>query len=151
MWYITRAYIIKALQSWGLVLVAVAVMFVASAQPKPDAPYGAPMTVYFSGLMPIFPGWWEVLIKKGGHVIAYGLLAVLTMRAGLMWDRPQRRAAALGVIVTVGYAVLDEIHQAFVPGRHPSTADIALDLIGAVVFVLAAWRAVRGTLPHASS
>jgi VanZ family protein len=148
MWYITRAYIIKAAQSWGLVLAVLSVMFVASAQPKPDVSPDAPLTIYFSGLMPIFPGWWEILIKKGGHVIAYGLLAVLTMRAGLMWDVTQRRAAMVGVVLAIGYAVLDEFHQSFVPGRHPSATDIGLDLIGAVLFVLAAWHAVRGTLPH---
>ena len=150
MWYITRAWIIKAALSWGVVLAAVVVMFVASAQPKPDVAPGDPMTVYFSGLMPIFPGGWEILIKKGGHVIAYGLLAVFSMRAGLIWDVPQRRAAVIAILMAVGYAVLDEIHQSFVPGRHPSIRDIALDFIGAVGFVLAAWHAVRGTLPHAS-
>ncbi len=143
MWYITRSLGLKALLSWGPVLAAMAVMFVASAQPKPDVPYGDPLSIYFSGLMPIFPGGWEVLVKKGGHVIAFGVLAFLAMRAGLVWDFPRWRAALLGVGIALGYALLDELHQSFVPGRHPSPTDIGLDLLGALIFVAVAWRAYR--------
>ncbi len=143
MWYVTRALSLRALISWGPVLAAMGVMFVASAQPKPDVPYGPPLSIYFSGLMPIFPGGWEVLIKKGGHVIAFGVLAFLAMRAGLVWDLPRRRAALLGIGLALGYALLDELHQSFVPGRHPSPADIGLDLLGALSFVSVAWRAYR--------
>ena len=36
----------------------------------------------------------------------------------------------MAIILAVIYAVLDEIHQSFVPGRNPSIKDIYLDSIG---------------------
>ena len=135
MWYITRHYIRLILWSWGPVLAAMAVMFIASAQPKHTLTVEPP-TIYFSGIMPIFPGIWDVLVKKSGHLIAYGALALLNARAMLLWQQPIRRTMLLAITFTVGYAALDELHQLFVPGRHASLMDIAIDLSGAVLFVL---------------
>ncbi len=145
MWYITRRYIHLAVLSWGPVLGAMLVMFLASAQPK----YGQPattesVTVYFSGAMPIFPGLWELLIKKSAHVIAYGMLALLSMRALIAWQRPLREAGYLAIVCAVSYALLDEVHQAFVPGRHMSGLDVGLDFIGAALFALAVRRYYTG-------
>ncbi len=139
MWYITRYYIRLMLWSWGPVLAAMIVMFIASAQPK-HTPTVEPPAIYFSGIMPVFPGVWDVLVKKSGHLIAYGVLALLNTRAMLLWQQPIRRTILLAITFTVSYAVLDELHQLFVPGRHASLMDIAIDLSGAVLFVLIVHR-----------
>ena len=139
MWYITRRYIRLSLTTWGPVLTAMAVMFIASAQPKLP-PLTEPVTVYFSGALPVFPGLWDLLIKKSAHVIAFGALALLNMRALLAWRASLQEAAHLAIVFTVGYAMLDELHQAFVPGRHASGLDIGLDFVGAALFALLARR-----------
>ncbi len=147
MWYITRRWIRHAAWTWGPVLGAMLVMFIASAQPKYGPPVNAdPLHIYFSGMLPVFPGFWEFAIKKSAHIIAFGVLAVLILRALAAWmpllrsSLTLRRASILAVCLTLAYAMLDELHQSFVPGRHASGLDIGLDFLGAAIFTLAAWR-----------
>ncbi|NPV66971.1 MAG: VanZ family protein [Anaerolineae bacterium] len=137
MWYITRRYLSLLVWHWGPVLAAMLMMFVASAQPKYGPPPGAsPFTIYFSGVLPVFPGLWEFLIKKSAHMIAYGVLALLLARALVAWGVTARRAAILAVLLALAYALLDEAHQALVPGRHASLTDIGLDAAGASLFMM---------------
>lgn len=152
MWYITRHKIKVAALAWGPLALALILSFIASAQPKFAPPVNAePMDVYFSGMVPVFPGIWEALIKKSAHVLAFGMLAWLFMRAFLTWQMTPKQAAYLAITCTICYALLDETHQYFVPGRHASALDIGLDFIGAVLFTLAARFALsRSTrLAHA--
>jgi VanZ family protein len=131
MWTTTQRRLIFSLVSWGPVWVLMALIFVFSAQPKSAPPSGADR-VYFSGVMPIFTARnWEVLVKKGAHVAAYGLLAALIMRGLLAQGQPPRAAAHFAILLAVSYALTDELHQIFVPGRHASVLDIGFDYVGA--------------------
>jgi len=75
-------------------------------------------------------GWLDTLIKKNGHVIAYAILTLsywyaLGMQEGRRW---------LAWFLAVLYALTDELHQAFVPGRHPSIWDVLIfDNLGALI------------------
>ncbi len=85
-------------------------------------------------VMPRF-GWAEFVVKKGAHMAAYALLALSFWR-GLGW---QGRRAGLAWLLAVIYAVTDEVHQSFVPGRQPSLADVLVfDALGAALGLLAA-------------
>jgi VanZ family protein len=66
------------------------------------------------------------LIRKAAHFMNYGVLFWLLIR-GPLSGRPY---AALGVCLL--YALIDEGHQIFVPGRTPSLYDVALDSSGAL-------------------
>lgn len=66
------------------------------------------------------------------HVPAFGLLAWLWFRALSPRCSPRATLAA-GVGLTLAYALVDEWHQAHVPGRFPSAADLAADGLGAVL------------------
>jgi len=66
------------------------------------------------------------LIRKSAHFTNYGILFWLLIR-GPMAGRPY---TALGLCVL--YAMLDEGHQIFVPGRTASLYDVALDSSGAL-------------------
>lgn len=68
----------------------------------------------------------HAVVRKCAHFTEYGVLFWLLLR-GPMAGRPY---AALGVCVV--YALLDEGHQIFVPGRTPSLFDVALDSTGAL-------------------
>jgi len=68
----------------------------------------------------------HALIRKAAHFTEYGILFWLLIR-GPMEGRPY---AAL--MLCVVYALLDEGHQAFVPGRTASLYDVALDSTGAM-------------------
>lgn len=120
---------------WGPVLIVMIILFIASAQPKYEIP-GREDEVYFSGAVPIFPGGWDFLIKKGSHVLVYGLLAGLTLRALHLSGQPLPQAAVLAVVIAVCYAITDEYHQSFIAGRSASIMDIGFDLLGAMLACL---------------
>jgi VanZ family protein len=76
----------------------------------------------------------HALIRKSAHVTEYALLAALwfvalTRERGLS----RRRAAWLAFLVAVGWAFLDELHQATEPSRTASAMDVAIDATGALV------------------
>ena len=70
---------------------------------------------------------------KLAHLAVYALLC-----GALIYAFPvRRRRTAKGMVVGVSiifcllYGVSDEFHQSFIPGRFPSIADIAADVVGA--------------------
>ena len=70
----------------------------------------------------------ERIFYKGGHVAGYALLALSYWRAFEFRNNARWWAWMLAVL----YAVTDEYHQSFVPGRHPTAFDVLVyDNIGA--------------------
>jgi len=113
----------RTLTHWLPVVLWAAVIFAFSSIPSLS-----------SGL-----GTWDVVLRKLAHTSEYAVLGLLLVRA-LLWEAP---ALAVGVV----YAASDELHQAFVRGRHASPVDVAIDSIGLLVGVLV-WRRTAG-LPSA--
>lgn len=69
---------------------------------------------------------------------------------GLAWRALYHQSASLvlrhhavlaAFLVAVAYGALDELHQAFVPGRFPDFYDLAADALGAAGYV--AWHRMR--------
>ena len=82
--------------------------------------------------MPNF-GLVDFLVKKGGHMFGYGLLALANLR-GLNGKRPW-----LAWMLTLAFAASDEFHQSFVAGRHAAISDVLLfDNLGSLLGLLAA-------------
>ncbi len=75
--------------------------------------------------------WLDWLLKHAGHFGGYGVLAWLWWRITVQFFRDRYRAAALAFTGAFLYAVTDEIHQSFVPGRDASWLDLAIDALGA--------------------
>ena len=74
-------------------------------------------------------GW-----AAGAHLLLYAALAALLLRAFASGTSAPTWALALVTFaLAVLYGVSDEIHQAYVPGRTASEADIALDAAGAAL------------------
>lgn len=94
-------------------------------------------------------GYPEVLpdifsLDKFIHTVEYYILGYLLMRVlvtsshGLFAGAPAIFAVACGVL----YAISDEWHQSFVPGRFASVYDLLFDMLGVVVAVVS-YRFVR--------
>lgn len=68
------------------------------------------------------------------HFIEYGILGLLLAHACFRtWPRHHPlRTATLAVVATVLWGWLDEIHQAFVPGRSAEALDLVADSAGAI-------------------
>ncbi len=95
----------SVVRRWGPSLLMMLGIFALSAQP--------------ASRLPEF-GWIDYLVKKSGHVIGYGMLSLANWH-GFRWER---RRIWVAWLLAVLYAITDEIHQAFVPGRHPSLFDV---------------------------
>lgn len=79
-------------------------------------------------------------VQKLGHFLEYAVLALLAWRA---IEPLQRRAVgAAAWLLAVLYAISDEWHQMFVPGRGPSWRDVGIDALGALCGLLI-WQALR--------
>ena len=76
-------------------------------------------------------GGWDLVLRKIGHAGEFAVLGALLARA--------LGSARLALVVGVLYAVSDEVHQVFVPGRTGSPLDVALDAVGVALGVVL-WR-----------
>jgi len=87
-------------------------------------------TIFFLSAQPDLPhpslGWLDLLISSAAHTFLFAVLAALWARALGQGRRSWLLAAAL----TVLYALSDEFHQSFVPGRHADPWDLAFDVLG---------------------
>jgi VanZ family protein len=85
------------------------------------------------------------LIRKSAHVVEYGILTVLAVRA-LQQDRLGWRwlSAAGAVIFSLLYASADEWHQKFVTSRTGTIIDVGVDAIGVVLAIGLCWLWYRG-------
>ena len=74
----------------------------------------------------------DLILKKAAHAFVYAVLAAL-------WQRALNRrvgGAPLPWLIAVLYAITDEIHQTFVPGRHGRATDVLIDGMGAAAGLL---------------
>ena len=82
-------------------------------------------------------GTWDLVLRKLAHMAEYAVLGALLVRA------VQREP--LAALIGSAYAVTDEVHQAFVTGRHASPLDWLIDTAGVIAGVLlyTRWAATR--------
>jgi VanZ family protein len=109
----------KSILRWFPAIVVMVIIFGFSSIPSQE--------------MPSF-GLLDLVVKKGSHMLGYGLLA-LAFWYSLRFDK---HLWWLALLLAVLYAASDEYHQSFVPGRHPSWVDVFIfDGGGAALSLLA--------------
>jgi VanZ family protein len=80
-------------------------------------------------------------IRKLAHFTEYLILGLLILRA-LRDERGWRlQHALMAIALATVYAVSDELHQRFVPGRTAAVGDVGIDAVGAMVGQV--WIALR--------
>ena len=72
-----------------------------------------------------------VLLRKFAHFFEYFILVLLVLNVFVV-QLPWYRALCFSLALAVGYAVLDEVHQLFIPGRSGNMVDILIDALGAM-------------------
>jgi hypothetical protein len=78
--------------------------------------------------------WWDVILRKLGHITGYALLT------GLWWwalRGVSRRPLLLAAVISLAYGCTDEFHQTFVDGRTGTPVDVGIDAIGIALAALA--------------
>ena len=95
---------------------------------------------------------WEIIhhyIRKTGHFIGYGLVALAWLRAWWM-TLPHSHFvpdALLALLGTALIAAADEFHQSFLPNRTSSPWDVLIDCSGAVTLQLMVYVFMRINRP----
>jgi len=84
-------------------------------------------------------------IRKSGHFMGYGLLALAWLRA--WWMTLPRSVfitdALLALLGTAMTASADELHQTFLPGRTGTPWDVLIDCSGAITLQLIVYVSMR--------
>ena len=73
----------------------------------------------------------HVGVYKFAHVLVFGALGFLVSRA--LRASAVDRAPWWTMVIVILYALSDETHQSFVPGRSPSLLDVGVDAIGGIL------------------
>lgn len=77
--------------------------------------------------------WQDFLLKKTAHFIEYFILALLIHYSLKHTTRFSPVSLFFFSFTTaVLYAITDEVHQSFIPGREPRLRDIGIDTLGAL-------------------
>lgn len=125
---------------WALPVIWAGVIFFFSAQPDTIS---SEQSGFFARLLSLILGVGEesaifttlhYIVRKGAHFTVYAVLGGLCANAlarttQLFTRKPQLFLCALGVSML--YAISDEIHQYFVPGRAMMATDVLIDTCGA--------------------
>lgn len=97
--------------------------------------------------------YWHFYMRKGGHVVGYGILSALLFRAWRAtlpsanhanWMLRWSNMAVLGTAIV---ASLDEWHQSFIPSRTGRWQDVVLDTSAGIAtqFFIFLWLWKKGS------
>ncbi len=84
--------------------------------------------------LPLPQGLLGEITSNLAHFLVYGVLTVLYYRA-LIYIEGLRSIGIYAIALSAVYGMTDEIHQAFVPHRTPSLIDLAVDVLGSLIFL----------------
>ena len=137
----------------AVTILVMAIIFIQSALPGDLSSAESDfISRFFIGLTQLPERVATFIIRKSAHFLEYMILGVcfgVNVR-----DWMERRVADLSRVklvmipwaLSTVYAVMDEIHQAFVPGRDCALIDVGIDSAGALIgsmLVLLIWRSAR--------
>ena len=75
--------------------------------------------------------WQDFIVKKSAHLFVYAVLAVFLYRSlKLTTHYSQPYLLLFTIAITTLYAITDEFHQSFTPGREPALRDVFVDVAG---------------------
>ncbi|UTR12116.1 VanZ family protein [Evansella sp. LMS18] len=73
------------------------------------------------------------IIRKNAHFFIYLILGVLVINAMRRSNITLKRSAVTALLICILYAISDEVHQIFIPGRSGEVSDVIIDTAGASV------------------
>lgn len=75
-------------------------------------------------------------LRKTAHFMIFAVLGLLVVNLLLSYNKKWAKNCALGILICFLYAISDEVHQYFVPGRACRMKDVMIDTCGATVSVM---------------
>ena len=74
----------------------------------------------------------QFIVRKSAHFIGYMILGILASGLILQYENINKKYP-LAFLICVIYAISDEIHQLFVPGRAGQIRDVLIDSAGSLL------------------
>lgn len=78
----------------------------------------------------------NLIIRKLTHITVFGILSLLLFKT----MEANRSSFLLAWLSTVMYAISDEYHQSFMPGRVPTYKDVLFDGFGALIALVMLYK-----------
>lgn len=79
------------------------------------------------------------IARKSAHTVAYLILGLLAYNVLRQYKLSGYTQIAVSIGVVMLYAMSDELHQLYVPGRSGELRDVAIDSVAGVIGVLMAY------------
>lgn len=74
----------------------------------------------------------DYIVRKTAHFTIYAIMGLLCFNALFnTYGRTEKKYWIIAIIICFLYAISDEIHQIFVPGRACMVKDVVIDTLGA--------------------
>lgn len=84
----------------------------------------------------------EFVVRKAAHMTEYGILAICFLFGVFVFFKTSQNLMyrkkyifMISWVMTILYAMTDEYHQLFVPGRSGKIMDVGIDATGALIFL----------------
>ena len=77
----------------------------------------------------------QFIVRKSAHFIGYMILGILASGLILQYENINKKYP-LAFLICVIYAISDEIHQLFVPGRAGQVRDVLIDSAGSLLGII---------------
>lgn len=84
----------------------------------------------------------QFITRKSAHFIAYMILGILTICLIFQYENINKKPQ-LAFLICVLYAISDEVHQLFVPGRAGQVRDVLIDSSGSFLGIFLVMVFVR--------
>jgi VanZ family protein len=144
--HILKRQQLQIILSWIAVILWMFLIFVLSAQPAPRSnglsqkvteviieKVGllVPLDIKTSTTTDLIKRF-NHIVRKCAHVSEYFVLGALVMNAMKTSKVLKFKALIFSVLICILYAISDELHQLFVPGRGAQVMDVLIDSAGAI-------------------
>lgn len=134
----------RRILSWTFVILWMVLIFIFSHQPASES---SELSLGFSKkimdiikfLVPDNKLSYEglhILIRKGAHFTIYLILGLLVTNAFRNHNLSALRLIVAALLICVLYAISDEIHQLYIPGRSGQVSDVLIDSTGGLCGIL---------------
>jgi len=72
----------------------------------------------------------QSIVRKGAHLTIYTIGGILLFLFCNTYNLVLKKKILYAIIIGGIYAITDEIHQGFIPGRAPQITDVLIDTVG---------------------
>lgn len=127
--------------NWSMVIGWMVLIFIFSSQPGEVSNGNNKFVIYVLNwigidLNSILGNLSDFIVRKAAHFIIYFILYLLSYRAVNTKKNKDIKGFIVPILMVILYAISDEIHQAFVPGRGPALKDVLVDTSGGLTAFL---------------